>query len=797
MAEFQPSKYQIAIFDKIIEDDSNILVNAVAGSGKSTTIVKALNIVPEDKKILFLAFNKSIVEELKKKVGEKKNVQIQTLHSLGFSVLRRYYKNISIDNYKYRNYIKEGFDKGIFSPEKVEVQEGVFLDLEPEFLKTYIDNIISLVDLFRANLCSSDEAAFEIAYKFDIEIINNEFEICKKVLHWGRNNLNTIDFTDMIFLPVKLGLKTYQYDWVFIDECQDLNAAQRELFLKCVKPNGHWVGVGDPRQCQPAGTKILMSDGSEKNIEDIEIGDTVVGYDAVQKGSFYGYYSTEKSQKRYNKFAPKVLEKAERVTFFGIYTVQAGEYISRYTYNHKCMAKFNSLGDKAHILYLMRKGSKFRIGIYPLFNKNNDFGLGQRCKQEDADEGWILKIFDNKEEAYENEQIFSYSYGIPQLRFLENTANNQQELIDRVWCSITSISNLKWKAIQLLSFFNKYIDCPIWKKGEKNYFSRNSFRPYQACNLFTKYMDFAIFDYSNKPKIVSIEDIQISSEYEKVYSLKVSGEELYVADKILTHNSIYGFAGADEESFNILSELPNVEKLPLSVCYRCASSIIALAKNIVPQIEARSNAPEGEILKDCSYKDVRDGDMVICRLTKPLVELCMRYISEGIKAYVKGRDIGTSLITLIQNTKQTKVNEVLFSLNQGTSRVIKDIMRKRKCSEKEAMDDPKYYNYLDKIETIEVLSTGIRSTRLLIQRVEEIFGEDKLGICLSTVHKAKGLEAESVFILNKDSFYLSRAMNKDWTAEQEVNLVYVAYTRAKYLLGFIDMKKERKKKESY
>ena len=55
----------------------------------------------------------------------------------------------------------------------------------------------------------------------------------------------------------------------------------------------------------------------------------------------------------------------------------------------------------------------------------------------------------------------------------------------------------------------------------------------------------------------------------------------------------------------------------------------------------------------------------------------------------------------------------------------------------------------------------------------------------ATIHKSKGLECERVFILCPDKMMLDRAMQIEWMAEQERNLVYVAYTRAKNYLGFI------------
>jgi DNA helicase-2/ATP-dependent DNA helicase PcrA len=64
MAKFTPSKFQKDIFNFILKDDRNAVISAVAGSGKTTTLLKALDLIPEDKTVLFLAFNKSISDEL-------------------------------------------------------------------------------------------------------------------------------------------------------------------------------------------------------------------------------------------------------------------------------------------------------------------------------------------------------------------------------------------------------------------------------------------------------------------------------------------------------------------------------------------------------------------------------------------------------------------------------------------------------------------------------------------------------------------------------------------------------------
>ena len=80
--EYEWSKYQLAIYDWIEHDQGHLVVEAAAGSGKSTTLVKCLDFISENSKVLLTAFNTDIVNELKKKVNDKPNVDIRTLQAI-------------------------------------------------------------------------------------------------------------------------------------------------------------------------------------------------------------------------------------------------------------------------------------------------------------------------------------------------------------------------------------------------------------------------------------------------------------------------------------------------------------------------------------------------------------------------------------------------------------------------------------------------------------------------------------------------------------------------------------------
>jgi superfamily I DNA/RNA helicase len=797
ITEFIPSKYQNDIWDFVKHGVGNAVVEANAGCAKTSTIVNAIRLIPESLKILFVAFNRDIVKELESKIRafESENVEIKTLHSLGYSLLRRNFKeiNFQLDEYKYRTFIKHN------------IKELTPIDLT-EFSKSdynsYIDNITTLTDLARYNLAQSEKELSVISDRHGIIPLKDEMTVVLKILEWGKENIDTIDYTDMVWLPYELNLKPLglTYDWIFIDECQDLNVAQRELFLRCFKKGTRFVAVGDKNQCQPIGTKVLMSDGTEKNIEDIKIGDKVVSYDSHMKGEFYGYYPNETLYNRYEKHAAEVLKVHKRTDFVKLLTINAGEFSSTYTHNHICIAKFNENVNTAYGLYLMKKENQFRIGIHPIFAKNKTyFSIGHRAKVEGAECAWLLEIYESRDEAYLNEQINSFKYGIPQTRFTEKTSANKQNMINAIWKGVLENNNLVEKANELLQAFRKDINCPIWVNSDTSYISREALRPYHACNIFPKYMDFGIFDESfftkkrKKIRIVQIDNISFQEKEETVVSLSISKEKVYVADRILTHNCIYSFAGADKESFDKIKSIPNTISLPLSISYRCPKKVIKLAQTFVPSIQARDNAPEGSIEYNKSIQDVQSGDMVLCRNKMPLVTVYMRYLRMGKKAFIRGKDIGLNLIKMLDKTEQSILNQdmksdgVFVRLYDALFEARNQLMLKRGLDLEDATLSETILTMYDNIKALETMSEGLSNVTQLKMRINNVFAENSDGICLSTVHKAKGLEADNVYILCK-SLMPSRNAKQDWELEQELNLQYVAYTRAKNTLAFISEK---------
>ncbi len=262
-----------------------------------------------------------------------------------------------------------------------------------------------------------------------------------------------------------------------------------------------------------------------------------------------------------------------------------------------------------------------------------------------------------------------------------------------------------------------------------------------------------------------------------------------------SNQTIYSFSGSDPESFETLKAIPNTISLPLSISYRCADSIVDFAKKIVPSIERNDDGREGSIIKEASLEDVKDGDMILCRNNGPLIQVYSSFLKMGKKSFIMGKEIGSNLKTTIRKYRQKELNvscdkDGLFvRLYDDLFCSRNDLIRRSGIDAATAIYSQQIQNKLDIIKVLEILSSDINTTDELLEKIDNIFSKKNKneGIALSTIHKAKGLEANNVFIACS-SLMPAKSAKLKWEINQEHNLMYVAYTRAKNKLGFLDEK---------
>lgn len=238
------SDYQKAIFKNIAIGTGNLIVIARAGSAKTSSLVEGSRYIPKGKKSLFCAFNKHIQEELKSRLGSY--ISCSTLHSLGYMAIRQRFGNVELDNNKCWSLVELLFDN-------------------PKSNYDLIENIVKAVDLCKATLTDVPSKIDELLIEYDIDLCDetseNFIKYILQTLKLCKEKTNVIDFNDMIYFPFIFRLNVGKYDYVFVDECQDLCAAQIELALSAVKIGGRLIAVLDPRQAiyswRGADTKVL------------------------------------------------------------------------------------------------------------------------------------------------------------------------------------------------------------------------------------------------------------------------------------------------------------------------------------------------------------------------------------------------------------------------------------------------------------------------------------------------------------------------------------------------------------
>lgn len=764
--EFQVTPAHADIFQAI--DDAtggNLLISAVAGSGKTSTLVQCLKRIPTTQTVLFLAFNKKIADELRNRVPA--HVDVATLNALGhrayIGAMRERGISVKLDTNKTRSVGIQCLGKDTWTVHGGKISKLVRLAKSAGLFPGA--GIVPDVSASWSHLIAHHDV-IDADSKIDPDTL---IQHSREVLRESCKVQDLIDFDDQLLLTYAFNLPVPKFDWVFVDESQDLSPLQHELVARAIKDGGRLVAVGDPHQCHPAGTMVDLTGGKRIPIEDVEVGMELVTYHDCFRGIG--------SQGR------RVLKTAVSMNDIGeLVCINAGNENVEVTPDHRIPTRMRDDGTKRWCVYVMQTGKTCRLGSCQLMYAHG-FGPAMRLRHERADDVWVLRVFTDKEDAmlYETEQ--SLKFGIPENIFFEK-GRIKQRLMDMV-------GDNSHRAINCLSAHGRMYEHPAFSRGQDRHLGRYLFIT-QACNLIDGVNEVRTFDGTRDGGSWELVTTTRRDFGGCVFSLSVEptegGHRLYVADRILVHNSIYGFRGAAMDSMAVLGERFRCRELPLHVSYRCAQSIVRAAQQHVSHIQAHESAPEGTVIEqpvDVLKAGIKAGDMVVCRFTAPVVKAAFVFLGEGLPATILGRDIGTNLITLLKKLNAGSISDVNEKLNTWED--------KERSKANDKGDEAKAEAVSDKADALRTFLDSATSVEETIAKIESVFADDSPEnvITCCTVHKSKGLEAERVFIVNRHRMP-SKWAKQEWQKEQETNLLYVAITRAKMHLQMVTVGDERK-----
>ena len=266
------------------------------------------------------------------------------------------------------------------------------------------------------------------------------------------------------------------------------------------------------------------------------------------------------------------------------------------------------------------------------------------------------------------------------------------------------------------------------------------------------------------------------SQREMISKCVNGGRCIIVGDR---NQAIYGFRGADSNSINLFRQRlekgsRNITELPLSITWRCPNTVVKEANRYVKEFSAPDFAIDGSVVVEAPFLPQRN-DMVLCRYNAPLVSAFYDLISQGKSAYVLGRDMTKGLITAVQKVSKNNnmgVEEFKQLFEQDFTYNYQRLLNQNKENQAMALED--------KRDCIMIFVQKATTVGGIIEEIKRVFdGSDKGEIMLSTVHKAKGLEADNVYIL------ATERMPHPFGNKEENNICYVAITRAKKNLFFV------------
>jgi superfamily I DNA/RNA helicase len=251
------SPQQTAIVGWVERGTGSLFVEALAGTGKTTTLMLALPYTRGS--VRLVAFGKPIATELQLRIGAAGldgRCAASTFHSLGDGAVRRRFPNARLELG-----LKKDFAMGdalrvpreqiggvskLIGFAKQQLIDPTGEDLAPWLAQVWKHDIA--LDLLGRE--RRDRGAREALMAGDLDRqLEAACELARRGLGWHNAHAEAIkNFDDMIYLPVFMDLAVQKYDWVLVDEGQDTNPGRRELAAKMMRPDTRSIWVGDRRQ---------------------------------------------------------------------------------------------------------------------------------------------------------------------------------------------------------------------------------------------------------------------------------------------------------------------------------------------------------------------------------------------------------------------------------------------------------------------------------------------------------------------------------------------------------------------
>jgi DNA helicase-2/ATP-dependent DNA helicase PcrA len=549
--------------EAVIHDSGPLLILAGAGSGKTSVVTRRILRLMQEKgvpghRMLGVTFTNKAAKEMLERVERMKGSAVSgmwltTFHSMGAMLLRRH-------------------------PEAI-ARTGTFVIYDDS-------DQAAMVSRTMRDMGINDRIYSPRAVQHQINTAKN-FGLSPKHFH-GSDFLtdtvarvypvyeermikaNAVDFGDLLYLVVYMfehnedirQQYATRFEHVMVDEFQDTNPVQYKLLQQLTTKHRNLVAVGDDDQCLVRGTLVTMADGSKKPIEEVKVGDEVLS--ARSRGVFGAATVTDVFAKRFSGEAIRVTTESGRQLTS---TPEHTHFVARqnHCFVHDDLLQANiTLCDRAsneepiHNLKLFGSTAKnaemMRALDLPVRSLSGDF------------ESWIVE--------YSHDD-----YG--------KLAKQFEELLAKI------PAHFEVERSYLANWG------PNWLPRRMSFM--------EAAKLEEKMR--MLSEQNEYDEVSRVERVKIDEE---VFDLNVERTHNFIANGIVTHNSIYKWRGADIK--NILGfskDFPDAKVIKLEENYRSTKTIIKAAAQVIRNNFGRhdkmvfTNNVEGEKIQTFTLDDER------------------------------------------------------------------------------------------------------------------------------------------------------------------------------------------------
>lgn len=335
--------------------------------------------------------------------------------------------------------------------------------------------------------------------------------------------------------------------------------------------------------CQPAGTLIRTQEG-DVAIENISVGNQVMSYSTASSGNILRrIIGRTKHTVHQDGFGAgrRVLSILKRQFSGELIVVKTDSKTTKYTPDHECIVRVGDPFKEKCLVYVMQRGLYFRVGITRANrwnSKHEGADIKNRFNAENADACWILKTFETLADALLEEEFASVKFGLPQIRFLIQRANDKgiigQTKCDAFW---ERFGPNEEAAKTCLEHYGRKIEYPFVKRERHGNAKKNcggiwipeTEKVIRACNLFDGMRVLDADIYLKHGGVGSCSEawqpIQVSKERldGDVYSLNVAVNHTYIGDGVVTHNCEHLIGSASTMSVwaGLLNRNPSARKI--------------------------------------------------------------------------------------------------------------------------------------------------------------------------------------------------------------------------------------------